>query len=166
MQVLELMSQPVITCRPDDTLNRVAQLMWEHDCGAIPVTGDDGKLVGIITDRDVCMAAYMQGAPLQAIRVTTVMAREVFSCQPQDSIGDAERLMADKQIRRVPVLDGAGRPVGLLSLNDIARENGSGARQAGFDRQLAQTLSAVCQPRRCSMTLRRFKGWAERTATA
>jgi CBS domain-containing protein len=125
MQVQELMSQPVITCGPGDTLNRVAQLMWEHDCGAIPVTDEDGKVVGIITDRDVCMAAYTQGLPLQAIRVTTVIAREVFSCHPQDSVDDAERLMADKQIRRVPVLDGADRPVGLLSLNDIARESGS-----------------------------------------
>lgn len=147
MRIQEIMSQPVVTCRPSDTLSAAAQLMWEHDCGAIPVTGEDGALVGIVTDRDICMAAYTQGRSLQAIPVSSAMARHVFTCHPEDALDAVEQLMSDKQIRRVPVVDRDNRPVGLLSLNDIARHAASAARKDGLERAAIRTLAAICQPR-------------------
>lgn len=141
------MSEPAVTCRASDCLNTAAQLMWEHDCGAIPVTGDDGQLVGIVTDRDICMAAYTRGATLHDIAVSDAMARNVFSCQAGDSLDAAERLMSERQVRRLPVIDRDQRPIGMLSLNDIARSAASSRKKNGLEREVVQTLAAICEPR-------------------
>jgi CBS domain-containing protein len=74
------MNKPAVSCRPSDTLSVAAQAMWDHDCGAIPVANDDGRLVGIITDRDICMATYTKGRAPQTISVKEVMAKDVTSC--------------------------------------------------------------------------------------
>jgi CBS domain-containing protein len=145
MRVEQLMSQPAVTCRSDDSLHTAARLMWDHDCGALPVVGDGGKVVGVITDRDACMAAYTQGLPLQAVPVSRAMSRQVFSCRPDQAIEAAEKLMAEKQVRRLPVLDGEGRPVGMLSLNDVAREAASRPGN-GLASDVAKTLGAIGQP--------------------
>jgi CBS domain-containing protein len=145
MNVQEIMSRPAVWCRPRDTLNNAAQLMWEHDCGSIPVVDDDGSIIGMVTDRDICMAAYTQGAALSAIPVSDAMAKRVFRCRATDSVGAAERLMADHQIRRLPVVDAEERLVGVLSLNDIARWAASSRGANGTE--LVQTLAAVCRPR-------------------
>ncbi len=147
MNIQKIMSAPPVTCRVGDTLNTAAQLMWEHDCGAIPVLGEDGSLAGIVTDRDICMAAYTQGAPLGHISVDSAMATDVHACSPEDTIDAVERLMSNEQVRRVPVLDEERRPVGLVSLNDIARHT-AGSKKNGIDRELIQTLAAIGQPHR------------------
>ncbi|HYN10935.1 MAG TPA: CBS domain-containing protein [Vicinamibacterales bacterium] len=147
MHIKELMSQPAVTCTERDHLDVPARLMWEYDCGVIPVVDDDGRLCGVVTDRDICMAAYTQGQPLHAISVTTAMARDVMSCHPDDAIEDAERLMRDGQIRRVPVVDAAGRPQGVVSLNDVARATARG-KKSSIDRELVTTMAAICEPRR------------------
>lgn len=147
MNIQEIMSKPAVTCRPSDTLNTAAQLMWEHDCGAIPVVNDDNSVVGMITDRDICMATYTRGSAPQAIQISEAMANQVFSCHPDESLEAAERLMSDKQVRRIPVVDGDNHAVGLLSLNDIARYAASSRKKNGIDREVTQTLAAICQPR-------------------
>ena len=157
MRVEQIMSQPAVACRVHDTLNTAAQLMWEHDCGAIPIMGDDDRIVGIVTDRDICMAAYTQGRPLYAIPVRDAMAKEVFTCRPDDSVLDAEHLMGEKQIRRLPVLDGAGQLVGMLSVGDIARELGA-SRRKGVVRELVQSLASICTPRAQSLELEPARG--------
>ena len=147
MQIDQIMSKPVFTCGINDNLNIAAQLMWEHDCGAIPVVNDEGRLVGIVTDRDICMATYTQGSSPQAIPVSTAMAKDVRSCQPDDSIETVEQLMRESQVRRIPVVDDEGRPIGLVSLNDITREAARGKKRNGADREVVETLAAICQPR-------------------
>jgi CBS domain-containing protein len=147
MRIRELMSQPAVTCRIDESLNTAARLMWEHDCGSVVVIDGDGALVGILTDRDVCMAAYTQGIALTAIPCATAMSARIFSCQPEDSVACAERLMRDRRIRRVPIVDSQNRPVGMLSLNDVARYAESVRAAHGMDREVTETLAAVCQPR-------------------
>lgn len=148
MDIAQLMSVPALTCHPHESLNDAAQLMWEHDCGALPVVDHDGSLVGMITDRDVCMAAYTQGLRLDDIPVSSAMANQVFSCTADQSLTDAEHLMSEKQVRRVPIIDGHNRPVGLLSLNDVARYAASARKRNGLDREVTQTLAAVGAPRR------------------
>lgn len=147
MNVEQLMSQPAITCGPSDTLNTAARLMWENDCGVLPVVGDDGRLVGIVTDRDICMSAYTQGKPLCEILISSAMAKQVYSCHPQDSVAAAEQWMSTAQVRRMPVVDDDEHPVGVLSLNDIARNAASTRTTNGLNQEVVQTLAAICQPR-------------------
>lgn len=68
MKVQDIMTADVETCRLDDTLDRPAAIMWERDCGVVPVVDDESRIVGMLTDRDICMAAYTQGRPLPEIR--------------------------------------------------------------------------------------------------
>jgi len=151
MKVEQLMSRTVRTCRATETLNRAAQLMWENDCGCVPVVDEDGRAVGIVTDRDACMAAYTQGGPLDALPVGSAMARDLRSCRATDTIVEAESIMRAAQVRRLPVVDEAGRLIGLLSLNDIAREaargRGTRPKPAVVAEELAATLTAICSPR-------------------
>jgi CBS domain-containing protein len=148
-RVEQLMSRNVATCRPDDRLSRAAQIMWERDCGVVPVTvSDEGAecVVGIITDRDVCMAAYTQGRALTEVLVSTAMSRVVQTCKPDDRIGNALRLMASARIHRLPVVDESGRLVGLLSFADVAREEARCHKVVSAE-ELATTLEAISTPR-------------------
>lgn len=147
MRIEQLMSRPVHTCRSSDVLSVPAQQMWEHDVGAIPVVDDHGRLVGIVTDRDICMAALLQGKPLHAIPVAAVMTPDVHACEVDDTVETAEQLMKLKQVRRIPVVADGKNPVGILSLNDIAREAGASSKKNGSDRQVVQTLAAISAPR-------------------
>ena len=146
MKIQDIMSHPLVTAPANSTADLVARLMYEFDCGIVPIVGDDGRLAGVITDRDICMAAYTQGKPLSAIPVISAMAKEVVACHTGDAIESAERLMRENRIRRIPVLDQDARPVGLVSMNDIARL-AAHAKKSGVDRELVETLAAVCQPR-------------------
>lgn len=153
MKVEQLMTRHVHTCRSGDPINRVAQIMWEHDCGCVPVVEEhDGgaRLVGIVTDRDVCMAAYTQGRPLWDITVDSAMARNVHSCRSTDSIALALALLEEYQVRRLPVLDENDRVVGMISLTDAAREaareHARGTKEV-TDMQISAALEAISAPR-------------------
>jgi len=118
--VRSLMIAHVRTCRSDDSLARAAQVMWETDCGAVPVlTGD--TVVGVITDRDVCMASYTQGRRLEDMRVDSAMSKALFRCGPDESVGAALAIMADKRVRRLPVLSRSGKLLGIISISDVTR---------------------------------------------
>jgi CBS domain-containing protein len=147
MRIREIMNKPVVSCRPSDTLNVAAQAMWEHDCGAIPVAGDDGRLVGIITDRDICMATYTKSRAPQTISVAEVMAKRVTSCKADESAEVAEGMMRDKQIRRVPIVDDDNRPIGMLSQSDLARNAASAPRRNTVERDFIHTMASISQPR-------------------
>jgi CBS domain-containing protein len=122
MKVEQIMNRAVKTCRPQDSLCKAAQMMWEEPCGAVPVVDDHRRPVGFLTDRDVCMAAYTQGRPLGEIRAETAMARNVVSCTAEDELGSAAQLMRQHRTRRLPVVNRDGALVGLLSLDDLACE--------------------------------------------
>ena len=143
MKVTELMSVPAVTCGVNDQLSSAAQLMWDHDCGALPVVGTDGRILGVVTDRDICMAAWTQGHSLHAIPVATAMSKQVFACRAGETLDAVRRIMREKRIRRVPIVDEANRPVGMLTMNDLARQS---ARSGSAEKELAQTLAAICQP--------------------
>ena len=121
MLVSDIMTTRVHRCRTRDTLERAAQLMWDHDCGALPIEDERGHTVGVVTDRDICMAAYTQGKPLGAIPVTVAGSRSVHSVRPDTKVEVAEAVMEMHRIRRLPVIDIGGNLVGMLSLADIVR---------------------------------------------
>lgn len=146
MKIKDVMSHPVVTCPTTATLDNAARLMWEFDCGVVPVVDDKGRVAGVVTDRDICMAAYTQGKPLHSIPVTSVMSRQVVAVHAGESVETAEHLMSENQIRRLPVLDGDSQMVGLVSMNDLARL-AARAKRTAVDRELVSTLAAVCEPR-------------------
>jgi CBS-domain-containing membrane protein len=136
------MTSNVHTCTIRDSLNGAARIMWEHDCGCAPVVDAHGKLAGIVTDRDISMAAYTQGVPLDAIPVERVMSARVISCGRGDDIKTAHQLMRTHEIHRLPVVDTRGRPIGILSLSDVIN-HWHGDRAAEQAVEIAATFSAI-----------------------
>ena len=149
MKAKELMVRDVKTCTTSDDVNRAAQLMWENDCGVVVVLNPEERVAGMITDRDVCMAAYTQGLPLSSIRVVDVMAREVKSCGPEDDVTQVASCMRRYKVRRLPVIDALGALVGVVSLNDLARravaDRGKSVKGVGLE-SVAETLAELCRP--------------------
>lgn len=150
MNVGQLMTQNVRACRPEDTLQAAAQIMWDCDCGCVPVVDADRRVQGMLTDRDICMAAYTQGGPLRALYVSNAMSKQVYSCRAEDTLEAAEEVMRTHQVRRLPVVGAGGRLVGIISLNDLARgaerELPAKRRKVKID-DIGKTLAAICKPR-------------------
>lgn len=148
MRVKNLMTTPVVSCTENDSLSRAAQKMWETDCGCLPVVDREQRLVGVITDRDICMAALMRGQALESVDVASVMARDVFSCSSRSSVSDVERLLREKQIRRVPVVDDVGTVVGVITLGDLARYLEAKPLRGRLSApRLLRTIASVYRPR-------------------
>lgn len=150
MKIEEIMTRDVRTCTPNDSLATAAQIMWENDCGAVPVVDRDGKIVGIITDRDLAMAAQLQGVALRESRVASAMARDIKTASPQDTPATLQALMQQHKIRRVPVVDAEKRLVGMVSLGDLAYVMSSQQTLGGDGMTwtaIAHTLAAVSAPR-------------------
>lgn len=120
IRVGAVMTDTVRACSPNDPLHRPAEIMWNGDCGSVPVIDSAGHLCGIITDRDICMAAYTKGLPLSSIRVGDVMSRNVRHCAPNDTLERAIGIMAEAEVRRLPVIAEDGKLRGIVSLADIA----------------------------------------------
>jgi CBS domain-containing protein len=153
------MSRDVHSCRPDHTLDFAASQLWEHDCGSLPVCAGDGegepRVIGMLTDRDICMAALFQGRPLHELKVADAMSREIRVAKLDDRPEDVEVLMREQQIRRVPVTDEDGGLVGIVSLADFARAARGRATSRHADiiseQEVGRTLAAVCEPGRPRM---------------
>jgi CBS domain-containing protein len=122
MRVEQLMTRPAVTCAADDTATRAAQLMWDFNIGCVVVLDASQLVTGIITDRDLCMAAYTKGATLSHIHVREVMSKRVAVVRAHDRLALAEALMRRRKVRRLPVVDKEDRLVGLLSLADTRLE--------------------------------------------
>lgn len=152
MTIEPIMSRVVHHCQPDQTLDHAAAQMWEHDCGCLPVCAGDGELrvIGMLTDRDICMTALFQGRPLRELKVADAMSADIRVCDIDDRPEDVELLMREQQIRRVPVTDQSGALIGIVSLADLARSarGRSTSRRPGIvsERDIGHTLAAICEP--------------------
>ncbi len=142
MKVEQIMNRDVKTCAPHDSLNKAAQIMWDEPCGVVPVVDDQLKPIGFLTDRDISMAAYTQGRPLVEMRAETAMARKLVCCRADDELESAAQLMRQNRSRRLPVVDGGGILVGLLTLDDLACEAARPLR-GGTNRQLRDLVLEV-----------------------
>ncbi len=150
MNVERVMKRDVKACQPGDNLNRAAQLMWESACGCIPVTDQTNKIVGILTDRDICMAAYTQGRTLASISAENSMARKVVTCRIDDDVSTAIQLMRETGVRRLPVVDGGGGLRGIVSLDDLAAEslrNLRGATNQRLANELGEAFLSIASRR-------------------
>jgi CBS domain-containing protein len=151
MKVEAVMSRDVRTCSPEDDLATAAQLMWDADCGCVPIVeGGSRRVVGMLTDRDVCMATHFQGRRPDEIRVGDVMSTDVRTVVASEELADAEAIMSDAQVRRLPVVDGDERLVGMVSLADLARRadrEREAERPEITEEEVGDTLTAICTPR-------------------
>lgn len=143
--VTRIMGRTVTCCSPEDPLNHAAQLMWDGDTSVVPVVDPNGRVIGMVSDRDVCMACYTQGcAPAQGT-VASAMSRNVECCEQVTPIEGALRLMTEQRVRVLPVLDENRQVAGLITLGSIARfvEALSGDQQARGLFLLGRALAAV-----------------------
>src|SRR5579872_1004208 len=152
MKIEAIMKRDVKVCNQDDNLSRAAGLMWDNDCGCVPVAATDGNgaIVGMLSDRAICMAAYTQGKCLSDIPVAVAMARSVLSCKPSDDLALAEAMMREARIHRIPVVDENGALQGIVSLTDIACNAltlGEGKVAIGTQAEVTRTLAAIRAPR-------------------
>lgn len=120
MKVQDVMTRTVGTCEAQETLHDAARRMWERDLGCLVVVGTDARPMAMLTDRDVCMAAFTTGKPLHELRVAGAMSKQLVSCRSQEELPAAASRMAKHAVRRLPVLDATGALVGVLGLHDLA----------------------------------------------
>jgi len=130
MKISEIMTSDVQIAAPDDTIQEAARKMEEADIGFLPV-GENDKLVGMLTDRDIALRAVAQGKDPKKTKVRDVMTKRVLYCTADEDVEDAASNMAELRIRRLPIVDQDKRLVGVVSIGDIAfRENPQMAGQA------------------------------------
>lgn len=120
MKVREIMSKDVASLRSDDSIERAAQLMKQYNCGSIPVCTQD-KLIGIVTDRDIAVRSVASGEDVTQRKVGDIMTDSVVFGSPEMEIADAARLMSDRQIRRLPIVENNSL-IGIVALGDISLE--------------------------------------------
>ena len=143
MQIKDIMTPQPRTASPRTTLAEAAQLLWNGDCGILPVT-DEGKLVGVVTDRDMYIALGTRNQPASDIAVGDVASATVWTCAPTDDVHVALDTMRERRVRRLPVV-ADGSLVGIVSLNDLALVAGAG--KPVRNEEVVDTFKAICAHR-------------------
>ncbi len=149
MKVHEIMTREISVCYPGEALSDIAQILWDDDLGCLPVLDEKEMVVGMITDRDICMAAFTQGRRLNDIEVSTAMSQNLFACKPDDSLVAANKIMKENKVKRLPVINQRSQLVGMITLNDLAQEacRKDGNKKPGIRRCLvSDCLAQITQP--------------------
>lgn len=149
-RVLETPSSKVMTrqprsCAPYDSLNRPARLMWDANCGSIPVVDNNGILTGIVTDRDIAMATYSKGRPLEGIEVHEVMSHGVVVANENSTLREVLGVMSTHQLHRVPIVDSKGHLLGIVAISDISRYVAENDEYSAC-LSIVRTLAAIASP--------------------
>ena len=147
MKVQDVMTYEVRTCSPETNLSAAAMQMWRGDFGVMPVVAG-GKVVGMITDRDICIAAATKHRDPANIRVKEVISGQVYGCSPDTDIHEALKIMRQKQVRRLPIISAEdGRLAGILSMNDVALKEQGGAKAELSAEDVETTMRGICAHR-------------------
>jgi len=144
MKVKEIMTPNAKAIWLTESLADAAQLMWKNDCGVLPIIQDGRKVIGMITDRDICMAAAMRDKNPSSVSVEEVMTGLVYSLNPEDEIDDALKAMQEHKIRRLPVVNAEGELEGILSLNDVVLHAKAKGDSIAYG-DVVKTYQAICQ---------------------
>ena len=141
MKVKDLMTKSPVCTTPEQSLQDAARLMKQNDCGSLPVQDASGRLLGMVTDRDIVVRAVAEGRNSDCT-VKDVMTKDPATVGPDDDLAKVEKLMADRQVRRVPVVDGSGKAVGMVAQADLARASNSHVSSS----DLAKVVEQVSKP--------------------
>ena len=143
MKVLKVMTVDVGFCHPDDNLTKAARIMWEKDCGIVPVIDAEKRLLGVVTDRDICIAAATRNRRPSSIKAGELDFRPVRACAPEDDVKDALRRMRKYKIRRLCVTKPDKELLGMISLSDILLKAGD---KKSVRKLIFSTLEAIAKP--------------------
>jgi CBS domain-containing protein len=149
MKIYDVMTPEAQSCSPSSDLAAVGALMWRCDCGTIPVVDPvSGKVQGMITDRDICMAAATKNRPAVEISVSEVVTGKLYAVRPDDDAREGLRIMREKKVRRVPVVDSDGKLQGIVSINDlILLADAKSGRHSLPGTEVMDTLKNICAHR-------------------
>jgi CBS domain-containing protein len=143
MRARDIMTKNPECCRRDHTARDAARVMRDHDCGCVPIVDDGGKVVGIVTDRDLAVRGVAAGKD-SSTKLNDLMTPVAECCGPDDDLRDVEQKMAELQVRRIPIVDAEGRSVGIISQGDIARAASTGDG-AVTDEEIALVVEQISQ---------------------
>jgi CBS domain-containing protein len=148
MKVKEIMTPNAKAIWLTESLADAAELMWKNDCGVLPVIKDGRKVIGMITDRDICMAVAIKDSKPSGVSIEEVMTGQVYSVNPEDNLDQALELMQEHKVRRLPVVNAEGELEGILSMNDVVlhatASDGAATDTTGYG-NVVKTLQAICQ---------------------
>jgi CBS domain-containing protein len=119
MKVKELMMMTPYACHPESNLGAATELMWRGNCGFLPVVDGTGRVAGVLTDRDLCIALGTRNSFAGEVKVSEVMQKKLFTCSPDDEVHVAMQIMQEGGVRRLPVVTNEGKLAGVLSLHDV-----------------------------------------------
>ena len=145
MTVQDVMTTPAVACKPGMNLAEATALFWENGCGALPITSETGELIGIVTDRDICIALGTRNVRSSDLHVQDVAHDHLLSCKRTDDIHTALQRMRDGKVRRLPVIDEDSRLAGIISMDDIvlnAQRNGRTGDAVSYGDAIS-TLQAI-----------------------
>lgn len=151
MQINKIMTTKVATCRPESDLASIAKMMWDYDCGFVPVINAESKVLGVVTDRDICIASATRRLLPEQIRAVDAMNRAVQTCLVDDSIDSALAAMKQFRVRRLPVVGADGTLKGVISMNDIVLA--ADKRQGPAAGDIVTTLASICGHRPARATV-------------
>lgn len=140
MTVRQIMSSNVVYLTPEDSVTRAAKLFERHNFGMLPVCTKDGKLRGVVTDRDITLRCIAFGNTPEETPLRDIMTRGIITVSPDDTAEKAARLMAEEKIRRLPVVE-EGKTVGIISLSDLAQNK-------NFSTEVSSALAEISAPNR------------------
>ncbi len=146
MRIEEIMTRDVQSCAPDTNLAAAAKMMWDSDCGALPVLNVEGRVMGMITDRDICMAVATRNKPASEITVWETVSGKAHTCRMSDEVHTALDTMKRERVRRLPVVDDDGVLQGVVSINDFILLAGEskGGKIAGISYEdIVRALKAI-----------------------
>ena len=150
MKTRDVMMGTPYYCQLDSNLGSATELMWTGNCGFLPVMGTNGKIVGVVTDRDICIALGTRNRVAGDITVREVMSDRVFACSPDDDVHIALQMMKEGGVRRLPVIVENGTLVGVISMDDLllrAEAKGIGKQPELSTEEVARTYRAIDQRR-------------------
>lgn len=140
MKIKDVMTSDPLVCAPDTNLAAAGALLLDGDCGILPIV-DNGRLIGVVTDRDMCIALATRNKPAAEISAGEVGRKPVFTCSQEDDVHAALAAMAAHRVRRLVIEGFGGMPLGIVSIDDLLRE--SGPRRALRSDEVVDTLRAI-----------------------
>jgi len=165
MKVQDIMTADATSCSPEANLAAISEIMFTGDYGMLPVVNGNGSVTGIITDRDICIAAGTKGRRASDIRVGEVISGEVFACAPDDDVRIALETMQQARVRRLPVINREGMLLGILSMSDVlkcAEKNNGKKSLAPSYEEVVKAYRAICERN----AVRRDEQQIKKTASA